>query len=195
MRSHPRRGNWRSPPLAEWFRDLGQAARDHGGVYRRSLEAAKVVLTTPRPPIALHGDIHHANILDFEEHGWRVIDPKGLLGEHGFDYANLFYNPDIAFEGKATPCFVPHVAPYIAPIQATEQPQTDIAPTKCIPLATQPERFASRLAIVSRDSGIEPARLLLWIAAWGGLSAAWQLQDGQKPGVSLAIAEHALGLT
>ncbi|VVE53578.1 hypothetical protein PHO31112_04863 [Pandoraea horticolens] len=42
----------------------------------------------------LHGDIHHANVLDFGDRGWLAIDPKGLYGERGFDYANLFCNPD-----------------------------------------------------------------------------------------------------
>jgi streptomycin 6-kinase len=49
--------------------------------------------------VALHGDIHHENVLDFGPRGWLVIDPKGLLGERGYDYANLFCNPD---EGTAT---------------------------------------------------------------------------------------------
>jgi streptomycin 6-kinase len=42
----------------------------------------------------LHGDIHHNNILWFGHRGWLAIDPKGLIGERGFDYANLFCNPD-----------------------------------------------------------------------------------------------------
>jgi len=44
----------------------------------------------------LHGDIHHGNILDFGPRGWLTIDPKGLIGERDFDYANLFCNPDLA---------------------------------------------------------------------------------------------------
>ena len=44
----------------------------------------------------LHGDVHHANVLHFAEHGWLVIDPKGLIGERGFEFANLFCNPDYA---------------------------------------------------------------------------------------------------
>ncbi len=44
----------------------------------------------------LHGDIHHDNILDFGARGWLAIDPKGLTGERGFDFANLFCNPDMA---------------------------------------------------------------------------------------------------
>jgi streptomycin 6-kinase len=44
----------------------------------------------------LHSDIHHGNILDFGARGWLAIGPKRLIGERGFDYANLFCNPDLA---------------------------------------------------------------------------------------------------
>lgn len=79
-------------PLSDWFRAL-QAAPEHG-IIVRCAEAARVLLADPRDVVPLHGDIHHANILDFGERGWLAIDPKGLLGERGFDYANLFCNPD-----------------------------------------------------------------------------------------------------
>ncbi|MCR8490879.1 aminoglycoside phosphotransferase family protein [Brucella anthropi] len=36
------------------------------------------------------------NVLDFgPERGWLAIDPKGLFGERGFDYAIMFLNPDL----------------------------------------------------------------------------------------------------
>lgn len=44
----------------------------------------------------LHGDLHHGNVLDFGPLGWLAIDPKGLHGESGFDYANILSNPDRA---------------------------------------------------------------------------------------------------
>lgn len=44
----------------------------------------------------LHGDLHHDNVLDFGPRGWLAIDPKHLIGERGFDYANIFTNPDLA---------------------------------------------------------------------------------------------------
>lgn len=50
----------------------------------------------PHDEVVLHGDLHHGNILDFGTRGWLAIDPKGLLGERGFDYANIFTNPDLA---------------------------------------------------------------------------------------------------
>jgi streptomycin 6-kinase len=45
--------------------------------------------------VVLHGDLHHDNVLDGGPRGWLAIDPKGLIGERGFEYANLFRNPDI----------------------------------------------------------------------------------------------------
>ena len=80
-------------PLGVWFRTLEPAARTHGGVLTRSAEAARSLLDTPEQQAALHGDLHHDNVLDFGPRGWLAIDPKGLIGERGFDYANLFCNP------------------------------------------------------------------------------------------------------
>jgi streptomycin 6-kinase len=81
-------------PLARWFRSLEPAAAAHGGVLARSAAAARELLAHPRDVVALHGDLHHQNVLDFGDRGWLSIDPKGLLGERGFDFANLFCNPD-----------------------------------------------------------------------------------------------------
>ncbi len=80
-------------PLGVWFRALDSAARMHGGVLARSAQTARALLDTPGQQAALHGDLHHDNVLDFGPRGWLAIDPKGLIGERGFDYANLFCNP------------------------------------------------------------------------------------------------------
>jgi streptomycin 6-kinase len=60
----------------------------------RSAEIARTLLASPREVVPLHGDVHHGNILVFEERGWLAFDPKRLMGERGFDYANLFCNPN-----------------------------------------------------------------------------------------------------
>jgi len=83
-------------PLTRWFQELDQAAATHGGVLAISASAAHELLAVPRDVGVLHGDIHHGNILNFGERGWLAIDPKGLVGERTFDYANLFCNPDHA---------------------------------------------------------------------------------------------------
>jgi len=83
-------------PLAKWFRDLWPAADRHGGILARSAETARNLLAHPREVVALHGDLHHGNVLDFGERGWLAIDPKHLIGERAFDFANIFTNPDLA---------------------------------------------------------------------------------------------------
>jgi streptomycin 6-kinase len=80
-------------PLPIWFRALAPAAAEHGGVYVKSLASARALLKEPRDIVVLHGDLHHDNILDGGERGWLAIDPKGLIGERDFEFANLFRNP------------------------------------------------------------------------------------------------------
>ena len=81
-------------PLAAWFGDLHQAAAERGGILVRCSDIARMLLAAPREVVALHGDLHHGNVLDFGAAGWLAIDPKGLVGERGFDFATLFVNPD-----------------------------------------------------------------------------------------------------
>lgn len=139
-------------PVADWLADLWPAADRVGGVLARSAEAARQLLAEPRDIRVLHGDLHHDNVLDGGARGWLAIDPHALIGERGFDYANIFCNP----ENAAT--------------------------------ATAPGRFARRLDIVSSVAGIDRRRLLKWIMAYAGLSAAWYLDDGDGEGARLPLA-------
>jgi streptomycin 6-kinase len=146
-------------PLPVWFEALEPAAAVHGGILARSADAARSLLADPRDVGVLHGDVHHDNVLDFGVRGWLVIDPKRLEGERGFDYANIFSNPDMGGGGP--------------------------------PVATVPERFARRLGIVTELSGLDRGRLLRWILAYSGLSAAWCIGDNQSPEIDLRIAALA----
>jgi streptomycin 6-kinase len=80
--------------LTQWFEALKPAAEAQGGILRLSAAIASELLATQQDMMVLHGDIHHGNVLHFGRRGWLAIDPKGLYGERGFDYANLFCNPD-----------------------------------------------------------------------------------------------------
>lgn len=40
----------------------------------------------------LHGDLHHYNILNAGENSWKVIDPKGLIGEREYDIIQFLLN-------------------------------------------------------------------------------------------------------
>lgn len=81
-------------PLATRFEALEPAARREGGILARSAEAAQALLAAPQDEVLLHGDLHHGNVLDGGERGWLAIDPKRVRGERGFEFANLFCNPD-----------------------------------------------------------------------------------------------------
>lgn len=84
-------------PLRDRYVSLFRAAKADRDAGRHSLyvEAAEVagrLLADPHGIKPLHGDLHHDNIL-FGPRGWLAIDPKGVLGDPGFDAANVFYNP------------------------------------------------------------------------------------------------------
>jgi streptomycin 6-kinase len=152
-------------PLSTWFRELAPAASTHGGATHGGLLArcsaeADRLLADPRQIVVLHGDMHHDNVLDFGARGWLAIDPKRLIGERGFDYANIFNNPDLSDPSR--------------------------------PVATLPGRFERRLEIVVAQSGLDRRRLLQWIIAWSGLSAAWSLADGNDAAFNFRIAEQAI---
>jgi streptomycin 6-kinase len=141
-------------PLSEWFGELWPAAETYSGILSLSAATAHELLAAPREIGVLHGDIHHDNVLHFGKRGWLAIDPKGLIGERGFDYANLFCNPD-------------H--------------QT----------ATDPAHFGRRVELVTEMACLDRKRLLEWILAWGGLSAAWKINDHIAPETPLRVSELA----
>src|SRR5680860_893243 len=87
--------------LNQWFAPLEPVAEVHGGIVRRAAETARELLETPQDEVVLHGDLHHNNVLDGGPRGWLAIDPKGLLGERGFDFANIFRNPEHAFGAES----------------------------------------------------------------------------------------------
>jgi streptomycin 6-kinase len=142
------------PALAEWFEPLRRTGEAHGGILRVAAETATRLLAGQRDVVVLHGDMHHGNVLRFGPHGWLAIDPKGLVGERAFDYANIFCNPD-------------------------DQ------------IATSPGRLARQISVVAKAADLAPNRLLLWVLAWAGLSAAFSLEDRAVPNTALKIAELA----
>lgn len=61
----------------------------------RAIGIARDLLDGELPTQPLHGDIHHDNILRAGD-DWAAIDPKGLVGDPAYDYANSFQNPERA---------------------------------------------------------------------------------------------------
>lgn len=81
--------------LVDWFAPLLKAA-EPAGIIAEGQAIARELLADQREIVALHGDIHHGNILDAGARGWIAIDPKGLRGDRAFDFVNILRNPDDA---------------------------------------------------------------------------------------------------
>jgi streptomycin 6-kinase len=84
-------------PLRERYGSLFKKAEADSkagmpSLYVDGAAIAERLLSNPFEVKPLHGDLHHENIL-LGERGWLSIDPKGLLGDPGFEAANMFYNP------------------------------------------------------------------------------------------------------
>ncbi len=128
-------------PLRAWFASLERASQSQEELYARCWRIAEALLSEQQEITVLHGDIHQQNILEFGEAGWKAIDPRGLVGERAYDYANIFANPDLA----------------------------DVASV---------ERLQTELPFVAELLAVESKRLLCWVIAHAGLSAAWFAEDG-----------------
>jgi streptomycin 6-kinase len=56
----------------------------------------KDLLSSSEPPVLLHGDLHHFNVLSTERNGWLAIDPKGVSGERAYEAGAFLRNPSSA---------------------------------------------------------------------------------------------------
>ena len=87
------------PSVERWFRALFQTdfASDCSAQLRADIEASRLLarnlLDTSTAAVALHGDLHHDNVLAHKGE-WIAIDPKGLWGDPAFEMANAMRNPN-----------------------------------------------------------------------------------------------------
>jgi len=89
------------PSLSDWIRAFSRLrARFEGGagpLPERVLAKAEGLFTELSAPGSeprlLHGDLHHDNILQDQEGGWTVIDPKGVIGDLAYEAARFQHNP------------------------------------------------------------------------------------------------------
>lgn len=94
---------WREPPaehsfrtVRRWTQGLSQPQAKAGLLPRELVERAKSVLdelsVQPVPSLLLHGDFHQFNVLNGGPRGWLAIDPKGAVGDPGYDLGPLLRN-------------------------------------------------------------------------------------------------------
>lgn len=89
------------PTVSDWARGLRRlrvAFDGDSGPYPERLVALAEslfteLLASQAPPVILHGDLHHYNILEAERAPWLAIDPKGVVGEPAYEVGALLRNP------------------------------------------------------------------------------------------------------
>lgn len=89
------------PAIADLAAGLSRLRPAFGGgtgpFPRRVVEAAESLFTellaSQGPPVLLHGDLHHWNILQAGPRGWLLIDPKGVAGEREYELGCFLRNP------------------------------------------------------------------------------------------------------
>jgi streptomycin 6-kinase len=141
-------------PLASWFEALEPGAARYGGILVPCAAVARELFAEPQDIVTLHGDLHHENVLDGGAgRGWIAIDPKRLVGERGYDFANIVCNPE-----------------------------------RDLDMVTSPGRLLRQVDVIAAEARLERRRLLQWILAYAGLSAAWILDDGDTPVLEFAVA-------
>jgi len=97
----PAPADHRLPTVHDWAKGMDRlrATFDGGtGPFpTRLVEMAEAhfrdLLADPAPPVVLHGDLHHWNILDGPGKSWLAIDPKGVVGEPAYEVGALLRNP------------------------------------------------------------------------------------------------------
>ena len=94
-------------PLESWCdaynRNRHALSRGAGGfpaaLFQRADAMRRDLLASTAAPTALHGDLHHFNVLRARRAPWLAIDPKGLFGDCCFDVCQFLKNPrDVPLE-------------------------------------------------------------------------------------------------
>lgn len=98
---------WRPVPadhsfvtVEQWFRAFERHRTRFDGVgpldekiFVTAEALVRELLASNEPPMVLHGDYHHHNILRAERAPWLIIDPKGIVGDPGYEVGAFLYNP------------------------------------------------------------------------------------------------------
>ena len=92
------------PTVQDWLVALNRplalpVSAAKAGVLQQCAAVAQALLNAPEHALVLHGDLHHGNVLQ-SARGWLAIDPKGGVGERGFELAVLLCNPYVEADGN-----------------------------------------------------------------------------------------------
>ena len=135
------------------MQDSGMLDRQQAGLLQWTRHVARKLLNSQTNIRPLHGDIHYGNFVSPRpESGWKAIDPKGLIGDPAYDFANIFGNP-------------------------VDEPETVLDAERCLWLAHElhwHRYYGSELYEYHRD--LSELKLLQYAAVHSVLSACWSLE-------------------
>lgn len=88
------------PSVSEWSLGLARIRQQFGGktgpfpiaLFERAESLFAELIAAPIENTLLHGDLHQSNILSAERQSWLVIDPKGVVGERGYEIGPFLLN-------------------------------------------------------------------------------------------------------
>lgn len=91
----------RHPTAADWGQGFERCRSHFGGgcgpfppkLFEEAESLYAELLKTSAPPILLHGDLHHGNILAATREPWLAIDPQGVVAEPAYEVGALLRNP------------------------------------------------------------------------------------------------------
>lgn len=89
------------PTVAQWAGGLSKLRPYFGGTTgpfpERLVVLAEILfrelLAPSTPPLLLHGDLHHGNILAAAREPWLAIDPQGVVGDPAFEIGAFLLSP------------------------------------------------------------------------------------------------------
>jgi streptomycin 6-kinase len=89
------------PTVEKWARGMERLRRTFDGgsgpipeeLVAMAEALFKELLPSSAPPVLLHGDLHHYNILAAQREPWLALDPKGVAGEPAYEPGALLRNP------------------------------------------------------------------------------------------------------
>ena len=88
------------PSLARWFQAFKRLRDRFGGgtgpfpqeLIVRAEDTFEGLNASSETEVILHGDLHHTNILFSATRGWLAIDPKGIVGDPGYEVGPFMLN-------------------------------------------------------------------------------------------------------
>lgn len=86
--------------VREWMKELKEYIQKNNrrgplpwNLIEKANKTFEELLSTSKPEVLLHGDLHHDNVLSSSRDKWLAIDPKGIAAEPEYETAAMIRNP------------------------------------------------------------------------------------------------------